>query len=87
MIIRETKVVPNYVDGKIDGFKVISLPKNSIASEVGIHKEDVTKEINGIKLNNLSALLMLYRKVAEVERYVVLIERNNRLIRQVYILK
>ena len=87
LIFNETRVVPNYVDGKIDGFKVISLPKKSIASEVGIQKDDVIKEINGIMLNNLSALVMLYSRISEEERYEVLIERDKKLIRQVYILK
>jgi len=87
LIIKETSVVPNYVNGKIDGFRVIGLPKNGIASEVGIQKDDVIKEINGIKLNNLSALVMLYSKISVEERYEVLIERDKKLIRQVYILK
>lgn len=87
LILKETSVVPNYVNGKIDGFKVIGLPKNSIASEVGIQKDDVIKEINGVKLNNLSALVMLYSKISVEERYEVLIERDKKLIRQVYILK
>jgi general secretion pathway protein C len=87
LIINETRVVPNYVDGKIDGFKVLSLPKKGIASEVGIQKDDVIKEINGIKLNDLSALVMLYSKIFEEERYEVLVERDKKLVRQVYILK
>ena len=87
LIIKETSVVPNYVDGKIDGFKVIGLPKNSIASEVGIQKGDVIKEINDVKLNNLSALVMLYSKIFVEERYEILIERDKKLIRQVYVLK
>jgi len=87
LIIDETRVLHNYVDGKIDGFKVLSLPKKGIASEVGIQKDDVIKEINGIKLNNLSALVMLYKKIFEEERYEVLIERKKKLFRQVYILK
>ena len=87
LILRETSVVPNYVDGKIDGFKVIGLPKNSIASEVGIYKDDVIKEVNGVKLNTLSALVILYSKISLEKRCEVLIERDKKLIRQVYILK
>ncbi len=87
LIIKETSVAANYVNGKIEGFKVIGLPRKGIATEIGIYKDDVIKEINGVKLNNLSALVMLYSKISEEERYEVLIERNKKLIRQVYILK
>ena len=87
LIIKDTSVIPNYVNGKIDGFKVIGLPKTGIASEVGLQKGDVIKEVNGMKLNSLSALVMLYSKISVEERYEVLIERDKKLIRQVYILK
>ena len=87
LIIKDTSVIPNYVNGKIDGFKVTGLPKTGIASEVGIQKGDVIKEVNGMKLNSLSALVMLYSKISVEERYEVLIERDKKLIRQVYILK
>jgi general secretion pathway protein C len=87
LIIKETRIVPSYVDGKIEGFKVIDLPKNGIATEVGLQKDDVIKEINGVKLDNLSALVILYSKISEEGRYEVLIEREKKLFRQVYILK
>lgn len=61
LIIKETKVVPNHIEGKISGFRITNLPKKSIISEIGIYKNDVIKEINDIELNDLSTLLWLYR--------------------------
>lgn len=87
LIIKETQVVPNYVDGKMSGLRVVSLPKKSIASEIGISKDDVIKAVNGVKLDNLSALVSLYNQASVTERFEVLIERDRVLIRQIYTLR
>jgi len=87
LIIKDTKVVPNYVDGKMSGFRVVSLPGKSIASEIGIYKDDVIREVNGVKLDSLSTLVSLYSQIFVEDRFEVLIERDKKLIRQVYILK
>lgn len=87
LIIKDTKVVPNYVDGKMSGFRVVSLPGKSIASEIGIYKDDVIREVNGVKLDSLSTLVSLHSQIFVEDRFEVLIERDKKLVRQVYILK
>lgn len=87
LIIKDTHVVPNFANGKISGFRVVGLPEKSITSEIGICKDDVIREVNGKKLDSLSALLSLYHQVFAEDRFEVLIERNKKIIRQVYTLK
>lgn len=87
LIIKDTKVVPNYVDGKMNGFRVVSLPGKSIASEIGIYKDDVIREVNGVKLDSLSTLVSLHSQIFVEDRFEVLIERDKKLIRQVYTLR
>jgi type II secretory pathway component PulC len=87
LIIKDTKVIPNYADGKMSGFRVVSLSGKTVASEIGIHKDDVIREVNGVKLDSLSTLVSLYNRVFAEDRFEVLIERNKKLIRQVYTLR
>lgn len=87
LIMKETGFVPNLVNGKISGFKITKLPRKSILSEIGIHKNDVIKEINGIELNDVDALFGLYNKFKEENKFEVSIERNGKLLRLLYILK
>jgi len=87
LIIKDTNVVPNYVDGKMSGFRVVSLPGKSIASEIGIYKDDVIREVNGVKLDSLSTLVSLHSQIFVEDRFEVLIERDKKLIRQVYTLR
>lgn len=86
-IIKETKFVPNLIKGSISGFKITNLPKKSILSEIGIYKNDIIKEINGIKLNNMSTLVGLFNKFKDETRFEVNIERNGKSVRLLYTLK
>ncbi len=86
-IIKKTQVVQEYRDGKMSGLRVVRLPAKSIASEIGIYKDDVIKEVNGLKLDDLSTLASLYSQIFVEDRFEVLIERDKKLIRQVYALR
>ena len=87
MILKETRFTPNLVKGKISGFKITKLPTRSILSDIGIHKNDIIKEINGIELNDVEKLFTLYNKFKDETQFEVIVERNGKLIRLFYILK
>ena len=86
-LLRETSVAPNYIDGKMAGFRVLRWPKKGVASEAGIHEGDIIKEVNGVELNSLAAVVRFARRFHSEDRFEVLIERDDRLVRQVYVLK
>lgn len=87
MIMKESRFTPNLVKGKISGFKITKLPTRSILSDIGIHKNDIIKEINGIELNDVEKLFTLYNKFKDETQFEVSVERNGKLIRLFYILK
>lgn len=87
LIIKETQFVPNYVDGKIRGFKITKLPEKSIISKIGIYKNDVIKEVNGVELNDMATLFGLYNELKDKNQCEVSLERNGKLFRILYILK
>ena len=87
LIAKETRFIPNVVKGKISGFKITQLPEKSILSEVGINKNDVIKEINGNKLNNMETLFQLYDKFKGGNQFEVTVERNGKLLRLLYTLR
>lgn len=87
LIMREIRFVPNLVKGKVSGFKITKLPAKSILSEIGIHKNDIIKEINGIELNDVQKLFSLYDKFKDDNQFKVSVERKGKLIQLSYILK
>ena len=87
LIMRETRFVPNLVKGKVSGFKITKLPAKSFLSEIGIYKNDIIKEINGVKLNDVQKLFSLYNNFKDNNQFKVSVERNGKLIQLSYILK
>lgn len=87
LIIKETRFVPNIIDGKISGFKITGLPAKSIISDTGILKNDIIKEINGIELNDMRTLLSFFDRFRDENQFEVHIERNGKSHRLFYILK
>jgi general secretion pathway protein C len=86
-IVGQTRFVPNLVDGKISGFKILSFPQRSILSEIGIERNDIIREVNGVELSDMETLFLLYDKFRDENRFDVSIERDGRLVRMTYILK
>jgi general secretion pathway protein C len=87
MIVGQTRFVPNLVDGKISGFKILSFPQNSILSEIGIERNDIIREVNGVELSDMETLFLLYDKFRDENRFDVSIERDGKLVRMTYVLK
>lgn len=87
LIIKETRFVPNYVKGKISGFKIISLPEKGIISETGILKNDVVREVNGTELNDMATFFRLYNELKNENHCEVTIERDGKPFRILFILK
>ena len=86
-IIRDARFIPNTVDGSIQGFKITSLPKRSIISEIGIRKNDILREINGVELNNMATLFTLYTDLASENEFELVLERDGKTIQYIYIIK
>ena len=87
LIMKEIRFAPHFIDGKICGFKINKIPEESILSEIGINKNDVIKEINGVELDSMETLFYLFNKLRNETRLEIIIERDGEPISLVYILK
>lgn len=86
-ILEKTRFVPNMVKGNISGFKILNFPENTILTEIGIIKNDVIKEINGVELNNVAMMFDLYERFKNDNQFNVSILRGGKLLRILYLLK
>ena len=87
IIMKETRLIPHYSNGKMSGVKVISMPKAGVISEIGIHRNDVIRAVNGVEIDDFSTLISLFNEVSIENRFEVLIERNGKLFRHIFILE
>ncbi len=86
-ILEKTRFVPNIVNGNISGFKILNFPENTILSDIGIVRNDVIKEINGVELNNVAMMFDLYERFKNDSQFNVSILRGGKLIHILYLLK
>jgi general secretion pathway protein C len=86
-ILEKTRFVPNMVKGNISGFKILNFPENTILTDIGIVKNDVIKEINGVELNNVAMMFDLYDRFKNDNQFNVSIQRGGKLLRILYLLK
>jgi type II secretion system protein C len=64
-------------DGKIDGFRVLSINRNSPLAKLGLRQGDIVQSFNGIKLDSYASVLELYGKADSISRVKLEVTRNN----------
>jgi general secretion pathway protein C len=57
---RDARVVPNFQDGKSNGFKIFSIKRNSAARNLGLQNNDVITGVNGSPLTSPDKALSMY---------------------------
>jgi len=63
--------------GKIEGFKVTRLNRNSKIAKLGIKKGDIIIKANNIELKSYKDALNLYGKINDLDTIQIVILRNN----------
>ncbi|MEA2050804.1 MAG: hypothetical protein U9O56_08750 [Campylobacterota bacterium] len=76
-IWREISIKEVFKDGKIDGFKVNKLSKNSVFKELGLKKGDIIKSVNNIRLNSYGDAFKFYKKINKIENLNLVVSRGS----------
>ncbi len=73
-IWKEISIKEIFKNGKIDGFRITRIAKNSVFEKLGLRKNDIIKSVNNIKLKSYADAFKIYEKTAEIKnmRFVVL---------------
>ncbi|HIP54053.1 MAG TPA: hypothetical protein EYH11_01115 [Sulfurimonas autotrophica] len=64
-------------DGKIQGFRIDRLQKDSKLAQIGLKKGDIILQVNGRELNSYSAVMALYNQITKLTRLEMVISRDN----------
>jgi type II secretion system protein C len=64
-------------NGKLEGFRVLNVNRNSPFAKLGLRAGDVITSFNGIKLDNYSSVLELYNNAKTYTRVKIEVMRNN----------
>ncbi|MDR2099770.1 MAG: PDZ domain-containing protein [Campylobacteraceae bacterium] len=64
-------------DGKLEGFRVLSVNRNSIFAKIGLRSGDIIQSFNGIRLDNYSSVLDIYSNAKSYSKVKLEVMRNN----------
>ncbi len=73
----QARVVPNYIGGKYQGFKLVGVRPNSLYRAIGVRSGDVIKRVNGMEIDSPNKALQLFEKLRTSRRISLDITRNG----------
>lgn len=73
----QVRVVPNYKNGKYEGFRMIGMGGESLFKDIGFNNGDIVQAINGERIDSPNKALALYEALKNKARVTVLVERDG----------
>ncbi|MCM8784715.1 MAG: hypothetical protein NC827_07445 [Candidatus Omnitrophica bacterium] len=85
-LIENLNVIPNVNEGKVEGFKVLNLPENSLPYQYGLRNGDIVRRVNGTLIDSINTAFRVYNQIKNSNTPVVTIEilRDNKPILLTY---
>ena len=77
-LLTQARVMPHYSDGKMAGFRVISVKSDSLFGRIGLQPQDVLKRINGMEIKDPSRFLSAFQQVKEEDTITIDLVRQGR---------
>lgn len=64
-LLTQARVIPNFTNGRAEGFKVINIAQNSFYDKIGLKNGDVLQKINGIDINEPENFLKVFQQLKD----------------------
>jgi general secretion pathway protein C len=77
-LMTQVRIVPNFTEGKPDGFKLLSIKRGSLFDRLGLRNGDVVRQINGVPLDNPQKALEVYGDLVSGQSIALDILRGGR---------
>lgn len=86
-IWKEVKIKEVMKNGKIDGFKIQRISKNSVLNKLGLQKNDILKSVNNIELKSYADAFKIYKQINQIKNLNMIVQRDNQEVEINYELK
>ncbi|MEK7286007.1 MAG: type II secretion system protein GspC [Nitrospirota bacterium] len=77
-LLTKARVVPNFTDGKPDGFRIYSIRQDSLYERIGLQNGDILKRVNNIDVGNPQNFLEVFERLKGERHIRVELIRNNK---------
>ena len=77
-LLTKARVVPNFTDGKPDGFRIFAIREDSLYSKIGLQNGDILRRVNDVEVGNPQNFLAVFEKLKGEENIRIELVRNNK---------
>lgn len=77
-LLTQARLVPNFSQGKADGFRVVSMVPDSFYAKIGLKNGDVLQRINGMELKEPDSFFKIFQQLKDENNITLDIARNNK---------
>lgn len=77
-VLQDARMVPNFNNGVVDGFKIFGIKSGSIFQQVGLRNGDVINQINGTTVDGLEKALPMLQLLKTQDDFDIGITRRGR---------
>ncbi|HLF86126.1 MAG TPA: type II secretion system protein GspC [Nitrospiria bacterium] len=77
-LLTQARLVPNFSQGKADGFRVVSITPDSFYAKIGIKNGDVLQRINGMELREPDSFFKVFQQLKDESDITLDLIRNNK---------
>lgn len=83
-VVQQARCVPNFENGKPDGYRCFQIEAGSIYQKLGLEENDVICGLNGEPLNDPAQAFAVFNKLKEMTSLDICIKRNGRISNKTY---
>jgi len=76
-LLKTARMTPNIVDGRTEGFQVVTVQPRSLLAQMGLRPRDVLMEINGVELDSPEKALQIFYQLREARNLSLSLVRNG----------
>jgi general secretion pathway protein C len=75
-LMTQARVVPNFSDGKPDGFRMFAIVPDSFYDQIGLKNGDILERVNGIEIKDPESFLSVFQRLKDENNINVDVIRN-----------
>jgi len=76
-LLKTARMTPNIVDGRTEGFQVVTVQPRSLLAQMGIRPRDVLIQINSVELDSPEKALQIFYQLREARSLSLSLLRNG----------
>lgn len=76
-LMTQARVIPNFSDGKPDGFRVFAIAPDSFYEKIGLKNGDILERVNGIEIKDPESFLKVFQHLKDENSINLDVVRNS----------